>query len=245
MKTIVSIFLFVSLFLISCSKDDDTPQQPQPPIPIESRYLSKITKENGETLLSVEYNADKMLKTISNGNGGVQIRYEYENATISRVYFTIEGITHITDFEYENGTLVSFTQDGTDFPVVYSAVDNSYSFQIAGNPVTLFFNGQNDFERYLGGSIEANFFYEPKFGSLHNINSIVPQSVMGTFLYFLFYIENFNLAYQPLESLLAPERLGNYQNTYDELNGLIESEITSIEDGETTVTTVNYEYIQL
>src|SRR5690606_23315705 len=103
----------VSLLFFSCnSNDENAGPAPEPIISIESRYLSKVTDEEGVEMMSFSYNPDKTIKMIIMGSGAIQIRYEYENGTISRIYFNIDGSTAITDFDYVNGILNSYTQDG-------------------------------------------------------------------------------------------------------------------------------------
>lgn len=233
---------------ISCSSDDEssTPT-PEPPIPIESRYLSKITNENDEEIMSFSYNADKTIKTISRGT--MQFRYEYENGNISRIYFTVEGGTVFTDFEYTNGILSSYTQEGEVHPVDYEAETNSYSFAEGGYIYQLYFTSNNDIQKILGESgeeeYEVNLFYEPQFGSLHNINSFQLQTIFASYLSFLYYVQNLNLSNQPLESIIAPTQTFEYVNTYDELNGLTQSEVTTIADGEANTGIYQYVYVEL
>lgn len=247
-------YLIITLFLLlgfSCSSDDDTSTPtPEPPIPIESRYLSKIKNENDAEVLTFSYNADKTIKTIETGSGIMQFRYEYENGNISRIYFTVEGGTVFTDFEYTNGILSSYTLEGEVHPVDYYAATNAYSFERDGYNYQLYFTSHNDIQKIVGelgeeGEFEVNLFYEPQFGSLHNINSFQLQTIFASYLNFFFYIQNLNLGNQPLESVIASEQNFNYINTYDELNGLTQSEVTSIADGEANTGVYKYEYIEL
>ena len=251
MKTHYLILALFMLLGISCSSDDETSTPaPEPPIPIESRFLSKITDENDAEVMSFSYNADKTIKTIEAGSGAMQFRYEYENGNISRIYFTIEGQTVFTDFEYTNGILSSYTQEGEIHPVEYDAESNAYSFTLNGYIYQFFFTSNNDIQKIIGelgeeGELEVNLFYEPQFGSLHNNNSITLQTIFASYLNFFFYIQNLNLSSQPLESVISPTQTFNYLNTYDELNGLIQSEITSIADGEANTKIYKYVYVEL
>lgn len=246
-------YLIITLFLLlgfSCSSDDDTSTPtPEPPIPIESRYLSKIKNENDAEVLSFSYNADKTIKTIETGSGLMQFRYEYENGNISRIYFTVEGETIFTDFEYTNGILSSYTQEGEIHPVDYDAATNAYFFEKDGYNYQFNFNSYNDLQKITvepdGDNIEINFFYEPQFGSLHNTNFFLFQTIFASYFSFISHIQNLNLSNQPLESIIDPSQTYNYENTYDELNGLIQTEVTRITNGETNTNIYQYVYVEL
>lgn len=54
-----------------------------------------------------------------------------------------------------------------------------------------------------------------------------------------------NLSYQPVESIITPGGSLNYENTYDELGGLVKSAYTVLNEGEPVTYELEYEYMEL
>lgn len=155
----------------SCSSDDDSGQTPEPPIPIEKRYLSNVYV-NGTDYVQFEYYADKTLKKIIIQN--TQIRYEYENGQVSKIYLNDQ-----TDFDYDaNGTLIGYTQNNILYPIEYVQNTNSYKFRVEYSTYEVFLNENHDIVKYTEKEDNSNdvdeiyFFYEPNYGSYTNINPL-------------------------------------------------------------------------
>lgn len=57
---LLALLISCPVALTSCSIDDNPTLDP--PIPVESRYLAKVSDENRERVLRIEYNQDKRIK---------------------------------------------------------------------------------------------------------------------------------------------------------------------------------------
>lgn len=124
MKSQLLLISFLSLFLFSCSSDDDSgnPQE------VETLfYLDKITY--GDEDYDVELYPDHKVKKIEM----IDFDYEisYENDLISNVVYTPEeGLVSSIDFEHDvNGKISSVIYDGEIVQqVAYNAQTRTYSF---------------------------------------------------------------------------------------------------------------------
>lgn len=254
MKVLFYLSLIASLLFISCKSDDDnTPNEP--PIPLDQRYLSEITNEQGETLVKMEYHPDKTIKKIEISS--FILRFEYnENGMVETLFMAMpgEGAANFT-FEYAGNDptiITSFVgEDNEIFPVVYDAQAKTYSFQKDQyTHYTAYLNANQNIKKIVADDVDDQydtnyeiFYDEGKYGSLHNTNNVSVPVFLALPEMHLFFNLNYNLSSVPLEEIIGGQLYIFSENEYDPDNFLESAIVTSPLFEQPNQ--LNYKYIQL
>ncbi|WP_108424432.1 hypothetical protein [Flagellimonas amoyensis] len=257
--------LFIAILAFSCSNDDDNAPPPEPPIPVELRYLSTVKNKNGETVLSIEYNENKRIKKFMAYGGDYINRYEYdENGRINTVFLTLNGISYETAYSYdEDGTMNGYRFDNEDYPVAYDAADNSYSFVSPSNIINKIYLDQYnncdkmviDFPDSTDSSSYYLFYEQNHKGPLYNGGDMGLTNIIGPLNGYNYSVFNFQLLLNvfslPIEEVLTDIGSMTFDNGYDEDSFLTKTTQTNVvpdtENGgsQTIVSEYTYHYIQL
>ncbi len=258
MKINYLIISFLSILILSCNSDDSG--DVAPPIPVEQRYLSKITDENDETILTIEYNEDNKIKKFN----AIEVNYRYEydpNGRVDRVFFTSNGSSYEIVYSYnQDGIIVGFSFENEYNPVVYNEAENSYTFRLFNQDdelLKVYLNTNNDCTKLVLNaqdpeeSININFLYEQNYlGSLHNGSELNLTNFIGPYPMFLTQM-SFNALKIPLDEYLSFFISGTYENEYDSEMFLKNTTLTTTtpdpENGgsNSTIKKLTYHYIQL
>lgn len=251
-RLLLSLICF-SLLQFSCKNDDDG----SPSIPADEKYLSSITDESGNTVLSVEYDDDKRFKKLS--FDGVSFRIEYnESGKVSKQFINTEGQdTKEINYSYnQNGKIDKYTIGENDYPVTYNQEENSYQFKFFFSNSLKIYLDNNDLIKKLviPGNEEnqdaiLNFFYDQNhFSAFHNRNDMFLTEFISYFP-LLFYQYNINAYWLPFEEVSGTGLTLKYENEYDQDNFLKKSVATGVYNNENNPTTIihtyTYHYTQL
>lgn len=251
MKPKILILSLISLLIFSCKSDDESAPS-TPPIPVDQRYLSEIMNEQGETTVTMEYNADKTLKKMS--AGGFVLRFEYNSAgkvTTMHIAMASEGSATFHYTYDENGKINSYENyDGEVRPVQYNAQEDSYQFEDEYSTHVVFLNDNQSFQKIIHqeeGEEETtlNIFYENgKYGAFHNTNEIaLPVFLAAADYYYFIFLVN-NLTKEPIEEAFGGAFYISHENEYDQDNFLTTS-IVNAPTLEINSRKLTYKYIQL
>ena len=171
MKKIFNYLLILTLIIFtSCSSDDDGTSLP----PIDQDYVPLAIEftdfENPETNISISYDSNGRLSQLfgerSGGTEEYNLNYTGEQLT-SLVQIRNLGLGTITDtfvFSYNSeGILTSIEAPGDfgtkDIPVIYNALENSYSFTFDFETKIVDLNENNVLESFqiLNSNLNLNF----------------------------------------------------------------------------------------
>jgi len=249
MKSIIykiTIALYLLIFCAACNKEEDNNYV----IPADKRYLSTVTNDKGETLLTVTYYDDKKIKMIS--GKAISYRYLYnDEGNVATVLISAPDGKIENNYIYTNGKISSYTYNGTNYPVTYNAAENSYTFNyLSDDLIKLFFDKENNCSKMITDDITIYFFYENnRKGCLFNGSNMGLTNFIGSLPTFLFFQYTLNVTTIPLESIDGPVS-NKLTNEYDSANFLVKStnKSTSFDengDMKTTESVMNYHYIEL
>ncbi|SMC81413.1 hypothetical protein [Moheibacter sediminis] len=245
------LFLF-GIMLISCSGDDDS-RSSAPPIPVDQRYLSKITDEQGELLVVINYNENKTIARMT--IGGFIFRYEYnEIGKVQNMHLGIPGEGSASfSYTYDgNGKMNSYTgSDGVMRPVEYNAQENYYHFvEDEYDSYTIYLNSNQTLKKVIEheqgeNDIAINLFYEDgKYGPLHNTNDISLSTIVASPIYYYAFFSSFNLCSVPFQEVFGGQVYVLQENEFDQDNFLKNSIAISPFLSNEPIKLI-YEYIQL
>lgn len=254
MKVLFYLSVIGSLLFISCKSDDDsTPNEPH--IPVDQRYLSEITSEQGETMVKMEYHPDKTIKKIDMIS--FILRFEYnENGMVETLFMAAagEGAASFTfHYDGDDPTIITSFKDADNeiFQVVYDPEAKTYSFQEDQYTYnTAYLNDDQNIKKIEVDDVDDQydtnyeiFYDEGKYGSLHNANNVsLPIFLASPELYLLFNL-NYNLSSVPFEEIIGGQVYMYSENEFDTDNFLKSSIATSPLSEQPF--RVNYKYIQL
>ena len=243
-KTILVICSILMLY-IACSKDDETTNNS---IPADKRYLSKVTDDKGNTIFSVSYYDDKKIKTVEY----ITFSYIYiynADGTVATVIYTGDNEPIENNYSYTNGKISSYTYKGVDYPVIYNATENSYTYKaLTRSTIKAFFDDNENCSKIMvDDNSTIHFFYETnRKGALTNGYNLSMTNFIATYPMFIICQVTYNTTPIPLESMLGATSI-KCSNEYDNENFLIKSiiKITNTGEEQTTESTLNYHYIAL
>ena len=246
MKTKIVLFSILSLFLFSCSGDDDNSGTPQ--IPAEEKLIDYMNFDDALNV-ALTYNSDKTVETINFG-GQALFLFTYANNQISTAEVVGTIGNGIYTFAYDDaGRISSISLDDQVIPVVWNEANRSYLFQRANlDEVTIILKENNDigkvlyYDDYENETKSTTFFYEEsKKGTMTNSNQI---SIVIEMIFPNLGLEIYTgiLAKKPIKSLAASQIIYTIDNSYDE-QGFVSESTMSI--GPNASSAITYKYTQL
>jgi len=254
MKAKILLLLFAVLTLFSCKTDRDDDNN-TPPIPAEKRYLSSVTDQDGKTVVSVEYYADKKIKKYNLDITNISFRYIYDNnGRVSSQILSSPNANMACNYTYDaNGKISSFAYDDEgetkNIPVTYNQAENSYTYTSLLGAIKVFIDAEGNCTKFINENTSFYFFYEnEKSGPLRNGGNMSLTNYISYLPMFL-YQSQVNTFSVPLEEVNTTGTI-TFTNEYDSENFLVKSKnttVTSDDNGnpETSVTTYTYHYTEL
>lgn len=176
MKTKFLVIGFLSLFILSCSSNDQT--LPEPKQNPTTTLLNKVTYDGDD--YEVSFDSENRIKILNL----VDKNYEffYENNLVSKVIRTSAGDSYTTTFTHdENGKIASFQNRVSSCVVAFYADQNIYSYGDSRfqHRCTLEINNKGDLTEFKVADLKNQTtdswgytFDENKKGSLWNSNSV-------------------------------------------------------------------------
>lgn len=235
------------MLCMACSKDDETSNNN---VPTVNRYLSKVTDDNGNTIVSLSYYDDKKIKTVENNSFSYHYIYN-TNGTVATIITSLGNEPVENNYSYTNGKISSYTYNGVDVPVVYDAAENSYTYTILNNvPAKAFFDENDNLIKTVIDKKTYHFLYDTKYkGPLNNSNNLSLTNYICNFPMLLPCEISYNITRIPFESMVGDITF-KYNNEYDTENFLTKSIIKSTSKGDngepqTFESIYTYQYIQL
>lgn len=177
MKTKFLLIGFLSLFILSCSSDDQT--LPEPKQNPKTTLLDKVTYDGDD--YEVSFDSEKRVKILDLVNKSYE--FFYENNLVSKVIRTSEGDSYTTTFTHnENGKITSFSNYIRQSEQVSFHDDKnlySYSNSLLQQKYSLKINNKGDLTEFKVADLKNQTtdswgytFDENKKGSLWNSNSV-------------------------------------------------------------------------
>ncbi len=211
--------LILLLFIIAtgCSKDDsDTGPQP---IAADEKLLNSV-----DDFILLQYNPDKTVKKLTIA-ASIQLRYSYENGRISEVAVINDGEVDTYLFSYDaNNRISSYSLDDEVTQVNYNVANKYYlAVKENGDELGVFFDDEGNIKKFQEYDNQQNetettsIFYVdgPYKGTFANTNDIALHTVLvSPELLQIFY--GYNLTKTPVETLVLPEFVIDFINTYDD-----------------------------
>lgn len=177
MKTKFLLLGFLSLFILSCSSDDQT--LPEPKQNPKTTLLDKVTYDGDD--YEVSFDSEDRVKTLNLVNKSYE--FFYENNMVSKVIRTSAGDSYTTTFTHnENGKITSFSNYIRQSEQVSFHDDKnlySYSNSLLQQKYSLKINNKGDLTEFKVADLKNQTtdswgytFDENKKGSLWNSNSV-------------------------------------------------------------------------
>jgi len=177
MKTKFLLIGFLSLFILSCSSDDQT--LPEPKQNPKTTLLDKVTYDGDD--YEVSFDSEDRVKTLNLVNKSYE--FFYENNMVSKVIRTSAGDSYTTTFTHnENGKITSFSNYIRQSEQVSFHDDKnlySYSNSLLQQKYSLKINNKGDLTEFKVADLKNQTtdswgytFDENKKGSLWNSNSV-------------------------------------------------------------------------
>lgn len=177
MKTKFLLIGFLSLFILSCSSDDQT--LPEPKQNPKTTLLDKVTYDGDD--YEVSFDSENRVKTLNLVNKSYE--FFYENNMVSKVIRTSAGDSYTTTFTHnENGKITSFSNYIRQSEQVSFHDDKnlySYSNSLLQQKYSLKINNKGDLTEFKVADLKNQTtdswgytFDENKKGSLWNSNSV-------------------------------------------------------------------------
>lgn len=220
MKTKFLLIGFLSLFILSCSSDDNSGSDPQNP---QSKKLIETINLNG-ILIKYKFNNKLTVQSLDIGVTG-SFLFNYSENRIS----SIEYADDVWEFLYDaNGKIKSFTKGIEVVDVTYNAAENSYSYEKEeGKKTTLILTENLDVKKYsildtqTEELLKYEYFYDnSKNGVLTNSNNIAVYLVMVTDYYDI----GLYASKKPAQTFSSNAIPFSFENTYYE-NGFVTKSI--------------------
>ena len=246
MKSKILLLSFLSLFLFSCSSDNEGSGAPS--IPENEKLLESMNLFNTVNV-QLTYNPDKTVETI-NFAGQAMFLFTYSGNQIS----TVEAVGTIGNGIYtltydNNGRISAFTLDDEVTPVVWNEANRYYLYQRENlDEVTIILKPNEDVEKILyyddfenETTSTTHFYEESKKGTMTNSNQI------ATVINLIFPSEELaiytsSLGKRPIKTLAMPYGILTFQNTYDDQGFVSASSVTL---GAEESSPITYNYTQL
>jgi len=176
MKTIFFLFSILSLFLLSCSSDNEV--SPEPTKIPTTTLLDKVTFQGDDYDVSLD--SEKRVKILNLADRSYE--FFYENNLVSKVIRTSAGDSYTTTFTHdENGKIASFQNKNNSYDVSFHDDINLYSYSDSSlsHKYSLKINNVGDLTefkvadlKYLKIESWGYTFDETKKGSLWNSNAV-------------------------------------------------------------------------
>lgn len=230
-----STLLFVSILIISCSKDDNKKTRLLP-TQVEIEFPTATASYQ---TLDITYNNQLLIETVTrtfSNNSQIIYTCSYNSQnqlTNLRIEEPSTGDDRNYQAEYTNGFLSKIiavsTSGNTEYSIDYNSVTNTYKYNF---PYTWKFDSGNDLEYYYFSSTTAfNITYESGNAFNYFMNSQPVLAIMDSYFAENFYQDLFFLSQKPItmtryEDLISSDIIEHhYNNIYDTNNNLITTEI--------------------
>lgn len=223
MKTKIVLFSILSLFIFSCSSDNNSGSDPQNP---QSTKLIETININGR-LFKYNFNDNKTVQSLDFSVTN-SILFKYSENRIS----SIEYDDKVWEFMYDsNGKINSFSSGNDNIDVVYNSAENSYFYENNdGVKINLTLTQDGDVKKYsllytqTDETVIHEYFYDnSKNGVLTNSNNIAVYLVMVT----KFYDVGLYASKKPAQTFRSNDVPFSFENTYSEDGFLTKSIINS------------------
>ncbi len=154
LKIITSLFL--TLFIVSCSNDDDNDPKGYFPTRIEK---TDFTNANFNRIYDFEYNAQNqiaLISIVSPDGGNVTFEHIYTNGLLTQILATGAGTSDTVSHEFvytASGILSSYiiNDNGSinTYAISYNASTNAYTLTDEGENYTVDFHENNAIDQYI------------------------------------------------------------------------------------------------
>lgn len=243
MKSKILLFSMLSLFMFSCSSDDESSGTPA--IPENEKLLDNMNFFN-EVNIQLTYNPDKTVETI-NFAGQAIFMFTYTDNQINTMEVAGAVGSGIYTFTYDdNGRISTFSLDDEVTDVVWNEANRYYLYQRENlDEVTIILNQHDDIEKILyyddldnETKSTTHFYEESKKGTMTNSNQIAtaielifPEQGLSVY--------TSSLGKKPIKTIALPYGILTFQNTYDD-QGFVSASSVNIGAAEPSPVTFNY-----
>ena len=145
MKSKILLFTLVSICILSCKSDDESPQNPT-----DGKLLSHIDWETDDKI-EFTYNDDRTIKTI-NISEDIILHFSYTNNRIETLIFQWgqAGGSDIYRYTYDDNSKINSISKGEEtFTVTYQSAEQSYQYEPDEGESVKIFMEDEDVRRLL------------------------------------------------------------------------------------------------
>jgi len=232
---LLAITLFTSIFLSSCSKDDDgnEPQQTK----LLDKVILTFSDSNEIITHSFEYNQDfsiqKMSKTSSVEGDVYTVFYEYSSNSVKFSLLLTNGQATTLELKYEDGIFTEF---------ILNDSNGEQNLELDYNPQTDVYTFSGFPLKFDDANNVLSFLYEYEYNTIHKGSLFnVPNKGIHVLNILLYDYNSQFMTSKPLNTFTDGSVIVNFANEFDDDDFLIKAIQTNSVNSSSVI--FNYSYI--